>query len=1670
MPGLVSHLENQQALAAAHLLTTTSVALLSALLAFNTTVAALSDATGAGDLVAAVQAQRAVTRAVEVGADEWIEDTDVWKSLIRWAAEEESRLEAALQGAVESCFQVQPASTENGRIARLTLCERVAAAPNGPEIEVEALLRGLEDLAVITGRKDQSDAILVRVAKQLLRHFVAPFLEANGPPRSAGSSKPRLDFVVSSDPSRAGEHSISLQTAEGQGAEAIDGLSVLLDFVTKRSSLFPTLPSDTTSKHAAVFTAHLTPSLQSHVISSHLTPSLPISIESLDEYMAILAAANAFESEFLAAHHLFAFLPPSLRREGREVEEQRVIRSWATRVPHHWARHVGDAALARVRTSVKSWDWGAGEMVEVEVKEEEEMLGLLLGLGLVDPEDEAAVSAAAAGDPSQLDLRNQNETSSSTQQQHGPSFDGKRRLPRELALQTVPKSAKREMTVEEALRPKIRRTRTPSPPRRPDVVVVVPAAVPEKAVRNEPETVEQEEAPASSALQGTLKRGKLGAARIAPLEAPPSRSPSPPLLSKQNDEASMAAEATSNPVVKDGPPVADETGSPAPAEESIAPLPPSEDAIAPIKTQDVDPDEIIVPQPVEDEVFAPFETPAATAAGIETTADTALEEEVVRPHEYRAEVYDEIGDEVEDQREATPLTEATLDMHSEAAEGVQDPTSEAVPASDSSHYVEQSDAPEDDLHVKEESVEPELPPVSPADNSSPLTFGHKADLEEAQPYKQPVAQEDEVQATSWTPSEREGEVPEAAEPEPEQAWQPVPIEMTDFEEYDDLGGAEDPAPSYYDQDAPQPAVEEDASLLFAESADSVTEFAAVSSIEGVCGESGASVVAPSALEPVSEIEQHAYVVRLNPWTNPISYPLTKRTTFPQPFDDDPYADDSFADLAEEAYPAPTRDDFFSPPPQEESASLEVPSPPAQQSDDPYAPPRREESRDQQMSPAAVHAPPPPPPVQPAPPPSSRYAPPPQANPAMPPPPPQASSTASSMPPPPPRASNAYAPAAARSKPPKRRIVGLDESGNADVPPIPPQPIAADHHQPAGNESPRAVIAPLRSAFTNLSRPTRSGTPPRQDGPIQNHIQQRFVSPPPSMLNPYVPMALPPTVASASSYLPANDPLLADLLGGASSKAKSTTSNYFSPDRYESLARTGPSPAPQGANFANASVPQQQPYGAYSASPSSYGYAAPAQGGQQYGFPQYGAPPSQMQPAMRMRGGFSSDTIPEDAIVEDVDALRLRGGADLGDMDDDGNHSADDWGFGSDPIASGDGEEDAWGFDDDEASTPAPAPVPVLSSTRPAAAPASPPAKQYISPRSVHSSSLSNASNVSAASAAPSIIRSRPASLVYSPNLAPPPRKSLDLAVAEAAPTEDENEDFGDDAWGFDENEAAEEGVAGPNEAETVADEPRQPEERHELDAAQRTRDDVGGTKSMEPMTAPESAGEGVQDVPDVTATSEALPETDDWGFGVDEDADPDRSEAIAAAPSAEVVDLLDSSSTSEGAGTSEPLPASPSEAFASSAHGEQASPDEPLLVDDTQSPSEKPAPPSPNAPVAPKPEVDESHLAPEEEPEDTWDLDPVEDQEPLAPVPSEDQARSRDEAAAEAVSPPPVLLNSEVERECAFSPAEDVTTEVSPSPKSESKSPCLCALLSFCSPLKNLRKVADTKSRQMSRT
>lgn len=666
LPPLVAHLEQQRSLAASHLLSTASVSLLSALLAFHTTTSALAAATTSGSLTSAVDALRRVTSAVEEGAEEWIEQTNVWKSLVRWAGEEDSRLEAALQTALETCFELTPASTSNGDKATLTLRERVAAAPKGPRLSVQEILGGLAEVAEITGRPNQTEGFLTRLAKQVLRHFVGPYLEASGGSRKGAP----LSFMF--EESADGIRSAAIGPSEGEERDTIVGLSSFLAFFTSHSSLFPTAPSDSPSRYAATLTAHLTPSLQSHLISSHLAPNLPSSTSDFTTYLSLLSSASEFESMFLSQHHLFAFLPASTRQQGHEVEEQRVIRSWAARVPHHWARHVGDDALSRVRNVVKGWDWAEGEMVEVEVREAEEMLGLLLGLGLADEDDEDAV----------------------------------RKLPRELVLQTVPRGAKREMTKEEALAPKPPRPRTPTPPP-PEPPVVLPGPPPDSAVP---------EAPPKPAL----KRGKLGAAKIAaPL---PPRSPSPPPLFQGGDAPAST---------QDAPPVS-EARAPPPAEPVVAAA--ADEPVAPpaqvedvrpvtIEAQPLDLDAVEAPTPQIDETFEPFEAPAPTAAGIETTADKADPEDVVQPHEYRAQVHDGVGAEDDLQTNDDIGAEVSLNdfeqlreeekpqASAEAEREDQPAPGHAEEAPVESHGLAQDGEVDLKPFIKEESVEPQIPPT-----------------------------------------------------------------------------------------------------------------------------------------------------------------------------------------------------------------------------------------------------------------------------------------------------------------------------------------------------------------------------------------------------------------------------------------------------------------------------------------------------------------------------------------------------------------------------------------------------------------------------------------------------------------------------------------------------------------------------------------------------------------------------------------------------------------------------------------------------------------------------------------------------------------------------------------------------------------------------------------------
>ncbi|GAA5901340.1 hypothetical protein JCM5296_006764 [Sporobolomyces johnsonii] len=613
LPPLIAQLESHQSLSRAHALAAHSVTLLSSLLSFHRTISALSSSITSGHLFpTALEAVKSVTSAVEEGAEEWVEETEVWKALVKWAGEEESRLESALQGAVEGCFDFS--TDKAAATSTLTLRTQIAAAPSGPQLSLLDLLQGLEDLASLTGRPERVKALLAGVVKQLLRSFVAPYLEANGAPAKEGDAedevKRTMEFGYPAS-NEEGAHTVILRPASDSTSlpDPIAALETFLTFFTSHSSLFPTPPS----RHTSIVSAHLTPPLQSHLISAHLTPSLPASTSSLTPYLALLARATTFEATFLPSLHLFAFLPSSSQHDGHEPDEQRILRTWSASVPSHWARSVSDRALARVRGAVKSWDWGSegGEEVEVEVREEEEMEGLLRGL--------------------ELGLEELDE-------------DGKRRekgeqeKERRMELETVPKGAKREMTLEEATAPRPpRRPRTPSPP---------PPAPLQPAQR--PDTPPTPTAPQGSVAKKARKL-KLGAAKIVGDVFLPPRSPSPPLLFQGGDAAAP-------------PP----SSSPAPA--SI-----------------VHPD----PKPIIDDIFEPLEAPSHSLPQQIPAPAVSPERD-----EEEAEEDEGFAVKVEEKHHDLPREEGVRVLHREIEpEQVEEMLEDVKPV----------------LFVKEESVEVDLP-------------------------------------------------------------------------------------------------------------------------------------------------------------------------------------------------------------------------------------------------------------------------------------------------------------------------------------------------------------------------------------------------------------------------------------------------------------------------------------------------------------------------------------------------------------------------------------------------------------------------------------------------------------------------------------------------------------------------------------------------------------------------------------------------------------------------------------------------------------------------------------------------------------------------------------------------------------------------------------------------
>ena len=383
-------------LAQTNSLATHTLLLIESLLALHSSILAVSNHTTAGSLPLAVASLRELQSALTRGAEPWIEQTDAWNALKRWAADEQVRLEGSVAGALDGCFEFSPTTTTAG--TTLALRSSIAAAPRGELLSVPVLLQALEDVFVMGGQGKRVEAQLARVSKQLLKYFVVPFLETHGRPDSDG----QLDIAYAEE---RGVWTATIRprpsASRGPAEDPLKEIAILLTFFAKHTHLFPPSP------YAANFTANLTPTIQSLVVSSHLAPSLPASIDLISPYLNLLAAASTFESQFLSSAGYFAFLPKETH--GQPREESKVIQSWVERVDKHWAGKVGDAALERVRDEIMRGDW-SGEKMELEVevegeggrmtKAKDKVLVSTRSKEIVSAADEVLDRAIAVGDDS----------------------------------------------------------------------------------------------------------------------------------------------------------------------------------------------------------------------------------------------------------------------------------------------------------------------------------------------------------------------------------------------------------------------------------------------------------------------------------------------------------------------------------------------------------------------------------------------------------------------------------------------------------------------------------------------------------------------------------------------------------------------------------------------------------------------------------------------------------------------------------------------------------------------------------------------------------------------------------------------------------------------------------------------------------------------------------------------------------------------------------------------------------------------------------------------------------------------------------------------------------------------------------------------------------------------
>lgn len=344
-------------MAQSYSLSTHTLTILTSLLSLHNAVSTVSSHTTAGSLPLAVAALRDLQGALQRGAAPWIEQTDAWNALRRWGSDEQTRLEAAILGAFEACFEFVGTPEVIG--TKLTLRQSVAAAPRGELLDVPVLLQALEDVFVLGGGGKKVDAQVARVAKHMLKYMITPFLEVNGRPDSVQ----RFEFVYEDQP---GAKIATLQaraTSTDGPQDPLASVSEFLAFFAKNTTLLPPSP------YAASFTANLTPIIQQQVISLHLAPSLPAAIGQLASFLPTVTSASAFEATFLPSSGYFAFLP-----HGRVREEARVVQSWVDRVDKHWAKKVGDAALERVREQIRTQDW-QGERVDTDVEVDTDVPG-----------------------------------------------------------------------------------------------------------------------------------------------------------------------------------------------------------------------------------------------------------------------------------------------------------------------------------------------------------------------------------------------------------------------------------------------------------------------------------------------------------------------------------------------------------------------------------------------------------------------------------------------------------------------------------------------------------------------------------------------------------------------------------------------------------------------------------------------------------------------------------------------------------------------------------------------------------------------------------------------------------------------------------------------------------------------------------------------------------------------------------------------------------------------------------------------------------------------------------------------------------------------------------------------------------------------------------------------